>query len=119
MAPDSIFITNSDVPLHYGVDDLCDASNENAEVFLQFAGALVANIETRAIRNSPLVLPAREQQLILVEKAKSIMDAWSFPNAKRVRGMVDAIGADCRPSMMCTGGSCLKRDSRLMGELPR
>src|SRR3546814_16495109 len=38
-------------PLHYGVDDVCDASNENAEIFLQFAGALVANVETRAIRN--------------------------------------------------------------------
>ncbi len=83
-------------PLHYGVDDVCDASNENAEVFLQFAGALVANIETRAIRNNTLPLPARDQQLILIEKAKSIMDAWAFPHAQRVRGMVDAIGRDCR-----------------------
>lgn len=83
-------------PLHYGVDDVCDASNENAEVFLQFAGALVANIETRAIRNNPLALPARDQQSILIEKAKSIMDAWAFPHAQRVRAMVDAIGQDCR-----------------------
>lgn len=83
-------------PLHYGVDDVCDASNENAEVFLQFAGALVANVETRAIRNNPLALPAREQQSILIDKAKSIMDAWSFPYAQRVRDMVDAIGRDCR-----------------------
>lgn len=83
-------------PLHYGVDDVCDASNENAEIFLQFAGALVANIETRAIRNNTLALPARDQQLILIEKAKSIMDAWAFPHAQRVRDMVDAIGRDCR-----------------------
>src|SRR3546814_8521557 len=83
-------------PLHYGVDDVCDASNENAEIFLQFAGALVANVETRAIRNNPLALPARDQQSILIEKAKSIMDAWAFPHAQRVREMVDAIGNDCR-----------------------
>lgn len=83
-------------PLHYGVDHVCDASNENAEVFLQLAGALVANIETRAIRNKPLALPAREQQSILMEKAKSIMNDWSFPHAQRVRDMVDTIGHDCR-----------------------
>lgn len=83
-------------PLHYGVDDICDASNENAEVFLQFAGALVANIETRAIRNNQLALPARDQQSILIGKAKSIMDGWAFPHAQRVREMVDAIGRDCR-----------------------
>ncbi len=83
-------------PLHYGIDDVCDASNENAEVFLQFAGDLVANVETRAIRNNALALPAREQQSILITKAKSIMDAWSFPHAQRVRNLVDAIGRDCR-----------------------
>lgn len=83
-------------PLHYGVDDICDASNENAEIFLQFAGALVTNVETRAIRNTPLTLPARDQQSILIAKAKSIMDAWAFPYAQRVRDMVDVIGRDCR-----------------------
>ncbi|HYD64163.1 hypothetical protein [Azospirillum sp.] len=83
-------------PFHYGVDDVCDASNENAEVFLQLAGALVANIETRAIRNNSLPLPARDQQSILIDKAKGIMDAWSFPHAQRVRLMVDAMGKDCQ-----------------------
>lgn len=85
-----------DRPLHYGVDDICDASNENAEIFLQFAGELVANIETRAIRNNALPLPARDQQSILIKKARSIMDDWAFPYAQRVRDMVDTIGRDCR-----------------------
>ncbi|WFR97517.1 hypothetical protein [Rhizobium tumorigenes] len=85
-----------DRPLHYGVDAICDASNENAEVFLQFAGELVANIETRAIRNNPLPLPARSQQSILTKKAKAMMDAWAFPNAQRVRDLVDAMGQECR-----------------------
>jgi len=82
-------------PLHYGVEDICDASNENAEVFLQFAGELVANIETRAIRNDELPLPARTQQSVLSDKAKTIMSSWAFPYAARVRAMVDAIGRDC------------------------
>lgn len=82
-------------PLHYGVDEICSASNENAEVFLQFAGALVAGIETRAIRSVSLPLPAREQQAILIDKARAIMNAWAFPHAGRVRAMVDAIGREC------------------------
>ncbi|PJN93852.1 hypothetical protein CNY89_18005, partial [Amaricoccus sp. HAR-UPW-R2A-40] len=55
-------------PLHFGVDDLCDASNENAEIFLQFSGALVARMETRAIRNQSPALTASMQEGALVEK---------------------------------------------------
>src|SRR3546814_19240034 len=39
-------------PLHYGVEALCDASNANAEIFLQFDGALVTRIETQNGRAS-------------------------------------------------------------------
>jgi hypothetical protein len=85
-----------DRPLHYGVNDVCDASNENAEVFLQFAGALVEHIETRAIRNNPLPLPVREQQSILIDKAQRIINGWAFPHAQRVRDMVEAIARDCK-----------------------
>lgn len=85
-----------DRPLHFGVEELCDASNENAEVFLQFTGALVANIETRAIRNNELPLSAKDQQTILKAKARAIMDAWAFPHAARVRSLVEAIGRDCQ-----------------------
>ena len=60
-------------PMHYGFEDLCDASNENAEVFLQFSGALVARMETLAIRNQSPALKARAQQDTLSEKAKAIM----------------------------------------------
>src|SRR3546814_18692592 len=57
-------------PLHYGVDDVCDASNENDEIFLQLAGALDANAETRPTRNTPLAQPARDQQPHLTTKPK-------------------------------------------------
>lgn len=83
-------------PLHYGLDTLCDASNENAEVFLQLAGALVTRMEARAIRNTSPVLSASTQQSALTEKAKEIMMGWAFPFARRVRALVDAIAADCR-----------------------
>src|SRR3546814_19070301 len=52
-------------PLHYGVDDVCDARNENAEIFLQFAGSLVAHDATRAIRKNPLAFPAPSHQSTL------------------------------------------------------
>src|SRR3546814_14295425 len=50
--------------LHYGFDTLCDASTENAELFLQLAGALVSRMETQAIRGRALNLtaPAQHEQ---------------------------------------------------------
>lgn len=82
-------------PFHYGIADLCDASNENAELFLQFAGALVQRMETRAIRNQTPALTAQMQEGALVEKARSIMNAWSFAFARRVRTLVEAIASEC------------------------
>lgn len=82
-------------PMHYGFDDLCDASNENAELFLQFSGALVARMETLAIRNQTPALKAQAQQGALSDKAKAIMNGWSFAFAGRVRKLVDAIATEC------------------------
>jgi len=82
-------------PYHYGISDLCDASNENAELFLQFAGALVARMETRVIRGKSPGLNAGAQESALIEKARSIMDGWSFAYASRVRLLVDAIAREC------------------------
>ena len=83
-------------PFHYGVDDVCDASNENAELFLQLAGALVARMETLAIRGRPPALTPSTQQDALTKKAREIMDGWTFPFARRVRAIVDSVGAECR-----------------------
>ncbi len=82
-------------PFHFGVDDLCDASNENAEMFLQFAGALVARMETRAIRNQAPVLSAAMQESVLIEKARAVMEGWSFAYATRIRRMADTIAKEC------------------------
>jgi hypothetical protein len=83
-------------PLHFGFDDLCDASNENAELFLQLAGALVSRMETRIIRNLDPALAPSDQQLELVTKATEIIDNWSFPFARKVRGLVDRLAEECK-----------------------
>lgn len=82
-------------PLHYGLDVVCDASNENAELFLQLAGALVDRMETRAIRNQDPALSPTDQQSVLREKAKAIVDNWSFPYARKVMALVDHIAKRC------------------------
>src|SRR3546814_4747747 len=66
-------------PLHYGPDNLCDASNENAERFLQVAGALVDSMEPKAIRGQSPVLPPADQQPMYPEKAKTIIIGWPYP----------------------------------------
>jgi hypothetical protein len=92
--------TQFERPFHYGLDDLCDASNENAELFLQMAGALVARMETRAIRNLNPALPPDQQESALRAKARRIIDEWSFPFVARIRRMVDRIADECHSISM-------------------
>jgi hypothetical protein len=82
-------------PLHFGLEDLCDASNENAEIFLQLAGALVARMETKAIRNEDPALTPAMQQSALADKAREIVDGWAFPFSRTIRELVDGIAKDC------------------------
>ncbi len=82
-------------PLHYGIDALCDASNENAEVFLRYTGNLVAEVETRLIRRKSLALPAATQQEVLRRTAQTIMKDWAFPLATPVHGIVAAMSEVC------------------------
>lgn len=82
-------------PLHFGVEEVCDASNENAEVFLGYAGELVGEVETRAIRRRPLELEPSIQQRVLADRARRTINEWAFPQATRVRAIVNAIGTAC------------------------
>lgn len=61
-------------PYFCGIDTLCDASTENAELFLQLAGSLVDAAETRIIRtpNNQPALDLSFQQKVLREKAEEI-----------------------------------------------
>lgn len=82
-------------PFHFGLEDLCDASNENAEIFLQLAGALVARMETRAIRNEDPALTPAMQQSALADKGREIIDGWAFPFSRTIRELIDRIANDC------------------------
>jgi hypothetical protein len=82
-------------PYHYGLDALCDASSENAELFLQLAGALVSRMETKVIRNLDPALTPAQQQSELTAKAAEIIDNWSFPFARKVRNLVDQMATEC------------------------
>jgi hypothetical protein len=82
-------------PYHYGLEDLCDASNENAELFLQLAGALVSRMETKVIRNLDPALTPAQQQAELTSKASEIIENWTFPFARKVRALVDEMAREC------------------------
>ena len=81
--------------LHYGLSDIGDGSSENAELFLHLSAALVDRMEARLINGKPPLLSAWDQDKILLDRSTRIMDAWNFPFAPRVRGMVSMIAEDC------------------------
>jgi hypothetical protein len=87
---------NFDRPYYFGIDDLCDASSENAEQFLRFAAILVDAIATRLIRGRTASLKAREQQQLLRDRAAGFIKDWNFPQVEFVRTMIDLLAQRCR-----------------------
>ena len=81
--------------LHYGLVTISDASAENAELFLHFAGALVDRMEARIINGDSPMLTAPQQDKILGDRAREIMTGWNFPFAGTIRSMTSAMAADC------------------------
>lgn len=84
-----------DRPFYFGADDLSDASSENAELFLQLSAILVDTVATQVIRSKPATLDASVQHRLLCDRARRIMEAWSFPYVDQVRKLVATIGARC------------------------
>lgn len=82
-------------PFYYGMDDLCDASSENAEQFLRLAGALVERAMTQLTRGKPALLSPATQQHHLRERASAMFKQWSFPEHEIVSRMVTEIGKQC------------------------
>jgi len=93
-----IFLTHKyDRPYYYGIDALCDGSSENAELFLHLAGRLVEAAEARIIR-SPSAgagLTPIYQHKLLTERAREIIDEWSFPSFKDVKSLCEFIAKQC------------------------
>ncbi len=84
-----------DRPYFFGIDDVCDASSENAEQFLRLAAILVESIATRLIRAKSPALRAREQHDLLRERAGEFLRDWNFPHYNHVRALVDFIAKHC------------------------
>lgn len=91
-------------PYYFGADDLCDASSENAELFLQLSAILVDTIATQVIRSKPPVLEPVTQHRLLRDRARRIMDAWNFPYFEQVRRLVDGIAAKCVATSLLPNG---------------
>lgn len=99
-----------DRPYYYGIDALCDASSENAELFLQLASVLVGQLETKLIRGRELTLTSREQNKLLRERAAALVSEWDFPHARAVRELVEEIASQClnkslEPNASLKGGA--------------
>jgi hypothetical protein len=84
-----------DQAFYYGIDDLCDASCENAEQFLQLAGALVETIATQVIREKGASLDPRMQHKLLRQRGERIIEGWNFPHHIQVRCLVTQIAEKC------------------------
>jgi hypothetical protein len=84
-----------DRPYYVGIDDVCDASSENAEQFLRLAAELVEISAVNIIRGKPALLEPSVQHEKLREKATHVVQEWDFPRARQVRKLVESLAAAC------------------------
>lgn len=79
----------------FGIEDLCDASSENAEQFLRMTSILIEALSVRLVRGRPPFLTATEQHELLTKRATQFIRDWSFPRYERVKELVDYIADRC------------------------
>lgn len=103
---------NYNRPYYCGIDTICDASSENAELFLQLAGRLVEAAETKIIKspNSAAALIPSYQHKLLTERAHEMISGWSFPLYTEVRKLCTFIAGQCvtkslEPNASLDGGA--------------
>jgi hypothetical protein len=84
-----------DRPYFYGIDDLCDASSENAEQFLQLASILVETVGTQILKGKDPSLTADTQHRLLRKRGEQIIDLWNFPHYTQVRRLVTGMAERC------------------------
>ncbi len=82
-------------PYFYGIDDLCDASSENAEQFLQLAAVLVETTATQIIRSKPALLSAETQHRLLQKRGEQIISDWDFPQHALVGRLTAGMARRC------------------------
>lgn len=96
-----------DRPYFFGIDDVCDASSENAELFLQLSAELVETVATQVVRAKPPTLAPGLQHKLLRERGARIIEAWSFPNDETVRRLVKTIAERCLQKSLEPNGAVI------------
>jgi hypothetical protein len=94
-------------PYYFGIDDVCDASSENAEQFLQLAAVLVEAVATQVARARTPTLPPAVQHKLLRERGGKIIEAWNFPHDERVRRLVKEIAERCLQKSLEPNGAVI------------
>jgi hypothetical protein len=84
-----------EIPYYFGIDDVCDASSENAEQFLRLSGVLVEVVTTRLIQSKSPSLDSDAQHQLLRQTAEGIVRDWNFPYHRTVRRLASTIGQRC------------------------
>ena len=80
----------------YGIEDLCDASSENAEQFLRLAAVLVDAVSARMVRPQvSLALGPTLQHELLTERATEFVHSWTFPHFDKVYELTNFIATAC------------------------
>lgn len=82
-------------PFFYGINDLCDASSENAEQFLKLSAELVDTMASRLQRRKAPALSPVDQDRKLRQIAGEAIAHWDFPESSNVRRLVRGIAARC------------------------
>jgi hypothetical protein len=82
-------------PYFVGLDMLCDAASENAEMFLRLTSRLVDAAEVNLLKQKGPSLPAKEQQRILHERATEIVNEWNFNLAPKFKRVAKKIADRC------------------------
>jgi hypothetical protein len=96
-----------DRPYYYGIDSVCDASSENAELFLRLSAELVEAVATQLARaKSPTLAPATQHKL-LRERGSKIMEKWDFPQDVAVGRLVHKIADLCLDKSLEPNGAVI------------
>lgn len=96
-----------DRPYYYGIDNLCDASSENAELFLRLSADLVDAVATQLARSKPPSLTPSMQHKLLRDRGAWIMDKWNYPQESSVRRVVQNIADLCLKKSMEPNGAVI------------
>ena len=94
-------------PYYFGVDDVCDASTENAEQFLQLAAELIEEVVTQVARGKSVTLSPEKQHALLRKCGDKVIRSWNFPHDEKVKKLVQEIAKQCLAKSLLPNGAVI------------